>query len=469
MPARVSLLAIYQQLPQTNCGECGEVNCMSFASKILERKLAAKDCPPLLKPEYKEKLEKIIQLVAPPIREVVIGKGENAVKIGGKEVLYRHELTFHDPTAIAIDVSDASKDEEILERCRKVEQYEVIRIGESLKLDLIALRCVSGDPKRFADVASLVAGNCRLPMILCSFDPSVLEAALRKKEVAESRPLLYAANLENWRDMGLLAKRYDCPLAVYAPKGLSELISIVKTYDDVGLKDLVLDPGTYSEGQLLKESLEKMVMVRRAAIKRDNKALGYPVMVVPAVVWLEDTKEPVTSYKESYLASVFITRFADLVVMHSLEPWAILPVITLRQNLYTDPRKPVAVDAGLRTIGTPSETSPVLITTNFALTYYTVANDIEAQGQTCYLLVADTGGIAVECAVAGGQLKAAGVKDLIAASGIESRVKHRKLVIPQLAARLRGDIEDETKWEVMVGPRDSSEIKDFLSKNWDIK
>jgi len=159
-------------------------------------------------------------------------------------------------------------------------------------------------------------------------------------------------------------------------------------------------------------------------------------------------------------------RSADILILHTLQPYALLAIVTLRQNIYADPRKPAAVEAGLRTFGQPTEDSPVLITTNFALTYYTVANDIEAQGNTCYLLVADTGGLAVPVSVAGGQFNASVVKNLMDATKIESKVKHRKLIIPQLAARLKGDIEDVTKWEVIVGPRDSSEIKEFLKKVW---
>jgi len=228
----------------------------------------------------------------------------------------------------------------------------------------------------------------------------------------------------------------------------------------------VLDPGTYTEGPGLKETLNKFVMIRRAAIKAEDEGLGYPILGIPAVTWLDGGEDPVKSYEEAYLAAVMMVRSADILILHTLQPYALLALTTLRQNIYADPRKPAAVEAGLRTFGQPTEDSPVLITTNFALTYYTVANDIEAQGTTCYLLVADTGGLAVQVSVAGGQFNASVVKNLIDATKIESKVKHRKLIIPQLAARLKGDIEDVTKWEVIVGPRDSSEIKEFLKKVW---
>ncbi|MEM3074033.1 MAG: acetyl-CoA decarbonylase/synthase complex subunit gamma, partial [Nitrososphaerales archaeon] len=290
--------------------------------------------------------------------------------------------------------------------------------------------------------------------------------ALRKPEVADSRPLLYAATKDNWREMVVLARKYNCPIVAFEPGGLDELKSLALTIKANGVEDIVLDPGTYTDGAGLRDTLNKFVMIRRAAIKAGDEGLGYPILGVPAITWLDGGEDPVKSYEEAYLAAVMMARSADILILHTLQPYALLALTTLRQNLYSDPRKPVAVEPGLRTFGRPSEDSPVLVTTNFALTYYTVANDIESQGNNCYLLVANTGGLAVECSVAGGQFNASVVKNLIDETKIETKVKHRILIIPQLAARLKGDIEDTTQWEVIVGPRDSSQIRDFLNKNW---
>ncbi|MGB9659255.1 MAG: acetyl-CoA decarbonylase/synthase complex subunit gamma [Nitrososphaerales archaeon] len=467
MPEKVTLLSVYQFLPQTNCGECGEPNCMAFASKLLERKFTPENCPPLKKPKYKEQMAKLIELIAPPIREVTIGTGNSTVKIGGKEVMYRHELTYHNPTAIAIDVSDTMDDGKIVETCKTIENFSLVRIGETLKLNMVAVRCASKDPDRFSYVTSLVARSCNLPLILCSFDPKNLKAALEKGQVANKRPLLYAVSEENWREVSELAKQYDCPVVIFAPNNLTLLKSLTKTLQTIGIRDIVMDPGSYTEGKLLKDSINNLVMIRRAAIQRGDKDLGYPIMAVPAIVWMGERQDPITaSYKEAYIASLFMNRYADLLIMHTLETWALLPVLTLRQNIYTDPRKPVSVESGLRTIGKPDEKSPVFLTTNFALTYFTVANDLESAGINCYLLVLNTEGLAVEVSVAGGQFNSSNVKDLFLSSGVEKMVKHNKLIIPGMAARLKGDIEDSTNWEVIVGPRDSSQIKNFLTKYW---
>ncbi len=468
MSEKASLLSIYKLLPQTNCGECGEPNCMAFASKLLERSRYPEECKPMLKgTKYKKNLGSLIELVAPPIREVVVGAGETAVKIGGKEVLYRHQLTYHNPTAVAIDVSDSMSADEIKSRCASTANFSMVKMGQTLRLDMIAVRAASGDVERFASTVKLVMDVCKLPLILCSLDHKALKAALETEGVSERRPLLYAANKENWREVGEIAKKYNCPVVVSSPNDMDTLLSIASTLESTGLKEIALDPGTLVEGGLLKDTVNNLVMLRRAGIRK-VKSLGYPLLCVPAVVWATENPDPaVTAYRESYLSSLMIDRFADVIIMHTLDTWALLPVVTLKQSVYTDPRKPVSVDAGLKELGTVNKKSPVLMTTNFALTYYTVANDVESSGVNCYLIVADTGGLAVEVGVAGGQLTATGINEIMTSTGVADKVSHKRLVIPGRAARLKGEIEDATGWEVLIGPQDSSEIKDFLNKYWE--
>jgi acetyl-CoA decarbonylase/synthase complex subunit gamma len=190
----------------------------------------------------------------------------------------------------------------------------------------------------------------------------------------------------------------------------------------------------------------------------------------PIVAWLDKLDNKVSTddikWKEAYLASMLITRYSDIIIMHSLDGWVLLPLVILRENLYTDPRKPVAVDAGLKILGKPNEKSPVMLTTNFALTYYTVASDIEKIDG--YLIVIDSEGNSVESAVAGRKLTPDKVKDAIVNTGIEKKVKHKKLIIPGRAARLSGEIEEATGWEVLVGPLDSSGIPAFLNEKWQV-
>jgi acetyl-CoA decarbonylase/synthase complex subunit gamma len=461
----LSPIDVYKLLPKTNCKECGEKNCMAFATKLVSRDASLENCLPLLTEEYKKAYKQLMELLKPAIKEVVIGVGERAVKIGGKLIMYRHELTYFNPTAIAVDVTDEMSEEEILDRTKRVEQFKFGYIGQTLKLDMIAVRSTSNDPEKFKATVRMVAENTNLPLILCSLNSNVLEAGL--KVASKSRPLLYAATKQNWKEMAELALTYKCPLTVFAPNDLKLLKSLTKTLLEYGVEDLVLDPGTFpSDG--LANTLNNFTMIRRAACKRGDELLGFPLIGVPMVAWMErgEAPEEIAKWREAYLAAMLIVRFADIIIMHNVDGWALLPTVILRQNIYTDPRKPVAVEPGLKVFGAPDENSPVMFTTNFALTYYTVASDIESAKVKAYLLVVDTEGIAVDSAVAGRKLTAEKVAAAIRASGIENKVKHRKLIIPGKSARLSGEIEDLSGWQVLVGPKDSSDIPKFLQEKW---
>lgn len=461
----LSPIDVYMLLPRTNCKKCGQENCMAFATKLVNRELVLELCTPLLdEKQYAKNYQKLWEMLKPPVKEVTIGTGESSVKIGGKLVMYRHELTYTNPTVIAIDVTDEMPDKELLGRLKKTNDFSYIYIGRELKLNMIAVRSTSNDPEKFKAAVKKVTANTKLPLLLCSFNPEVIEAGLMA--TPKTRPLIYAATENNWKDMAELSLMYDCPLAVFAPNNLKLLQSLVKTLVEYGVKDLVLDPGTFPpEG--LADTLVNFTMIRRMACKRGDELLGFPLIGTPIVAWAQKAEAPeINMWNEAYIASTLITRYSDLLIMHSTEGWVLLPNVFLRENIYTDPRKPVAVEPGLREFGKPDATSPVMLTTNFALTYYTVASDIESNGLNCYLVVADTEGHAVDTSVAGRKLTAENVAEAIKTTQVEEKVKHRKLIIPGKAARLSGEIQELSGWEVLVGPRDSSEIPKFLSEKW---
>jgi acetyl-CoA decarbonylase/synthase complex subunit gamma len=461
----LSPIDVYKLLPRTNCKECGEENCMAFATKVVNRELSIEKCSPLLTKEREKAHKQLKEMLKPAIREVVVGTGDKAVKIGGKLVMYRHEFTYFNPTAVAIDVTDEMSEEEVLDRIKRTENFKFEYIGQTLKLNMISVRSTSNDPEKFKATVKKVAENTNLPVILCSLNPNVLEVGLMA--APKSRPLLYAATKDNWKEMAELALMYNCPLTVFAPNNLKVLKSLTRTLLAYGVEDLLLDPGTFSSDGLA-DTVNNFTMIRRAACKRGDELLGFPLMGVPMTAWMErgEAPEEIAKWREAYLAAMLIVRFADIIIVHNVDGWALLPNIILRQNIYTDPRKPVAVEPGLRVFGAPDENSPVMFTTNFALTYYTVASDIESGKVNAYLLVVDSEGIAVDSAVAGRKLTAEKVADAIKASGIENKVKHRKLIIPGKAARLSGEIEELSGWQVLVGPRDSSDIPKFLQEKW---
>jgi acetyl-CoA decarbonylase/synthase complex subunit gamma len=466
--AEINPIDVYKLLPRTNCKECGEKNCMTFATKLVSRDIALERCPPLLGKEYEEAYKKLWKLLKPPVKEITIGAGDSMVKIGGQFVMHRHELTYFNPTAIAIDVTDELPEEELLKRIKEVEGFSYTYLGEELKLNLIAVRSTSDDPAKFATTVKKVTENTNLPLILCSFNPDVLEAGL--VPASGKRPLIYAATEKNWEDMAKLALMYKCPLTVFAPNNLNLLRSMAKTLMEYGVENLVLDPGTFPDKGLI-NTMNNFTMLRRISCNEGDEVLGFPLIGTPIAAWKEQERaKEAAEWTETYVASMLITRYADLLIMHSVDGWALLPLTILRKNLYTDPRKPTAVEPGLRIFGEADENSPVMFTTNFALTYYAVASEIESSGTSnkCYLLVVDTEGIGVQSAVARAKrgLTAGMVAEAIKKSGIEEKVKHRKLIIPGMAAQLSAEIEDLTGWKVLVGPSSSSELPKFLEEHW---
>lgn len=461
----VNPIDIYKLLPKTNCKKCGVSNCMTFAAKLASREIVLELCIPLLEEQqYAEAYAKLFNMLSPPVREITIGIGEKAVKIGGKFVMYRHELAFHNPTPIAIDVTDETPDEELILRVKKADNFSYVYIGKELKLNMIAVRSTSNIPAKFRTSVEKVVENTQLPLILCSLNPKVIEAGLLA--VANSRPLIYAATKDNWKDVAELALSHNSPLTVSVPNDLKLLKSLAATIVDYGVKDLVLDPGTFPY-QGLSKTISNFTMIRRSACKRGDNYLGFPMIGTTITAWTQrNAASNSQTWNEACLTSMLIARYADLLIMHSLEGWALLPNVVLRENLYADPRKPVAVEPGIKVFGNPNESSPVLLTTNFALTYYTVASDLESAGVSCFLIIVDAEGLAVDCAVAGRKLTAEGINEALRKNRIEEKVKHRKLIIPGKAARLSDEIQELSGWKVLIGPQDSSGIPNFLQERW---
>jgi acetyl-CoA decarbonylase/synthase complex subunit gamma len=465
-------IEVYQLLPKTNCGKCGEVNCMAFAVRLISLEVRLEDCPPLIEEErYRGSYEKLRGLLSPPVKEVVLKSPKKTVKIGGKYVLFRHELKYHNLTAIAIDVDDSMEAEAIIKRVKTVEDFEYEYVGQKLKLDAIAVRSVTNDPKKFAKTVYTVSEVSTLPLILCSTNPTVVEAALDVLNPPYHRPLVYAATKDNWREMAEIAKRFDVPLAITAPGDLDMLASITKTLsEDMELRELALDPGCFVGVGGLSYTIKAYSWLRYKAAYDLWKYAGYPLIGTPISVWTQVSGDPRdVMWWEAILAIMLMTRYADLIIMHSLDGWVLLPQVMWRFQLYTDPRKPVSVPPGLREIGKPDEMSPVLITTNYALTYSLVLSDAEKSKVNAWLLVVDTEGLAVDVSVAGRKFTGDKVVEVIKSTGIEGKVKHRILVIPGKAARISGEVEDMTKWRVLVGPMDSSEIGKWLEKNWSLE
>ncbi|MDD1724041.1 MAG: acetyl-CoA decarbonylase/synthase complex subunit gamma [Methanospirillum sp.] len=460
----ISPIDVYKLLPRTNCGECSEANCMAFATKVVNGEASVDLCRPLFTPEHTAAYGGLQELLAPPVKTVTFGSGESAAVIGGKHVLFRHEFTYQYPTIIAIDIADDLDPDALSERVNQVSRFTYSYIGRTLRLDALAIRCVSGDPARFREAVLQVSEVSPLPLILCSHDPGVIGAAL--SVCADKKPLIFAVTAKNWREMGKVAVHYSCPVVVSASGDLSLLRSLARTLQDWGIEDIVLDPGTY-HGEHIATTIHAFTAIRKTACKDFDPLFGHPLLGTPISVWNgQELSDEMNRWQEAYLSSMLITRYADLLIMHSLEGWVLLPQLIWRFGIYTDPRKPVSVDPGVRPFGNPGPGSPVLITSNYALTYFTVEADIKAAKIDCYLVVADTGGLSVEAAVAGRYFSASKIAESLREYKVAEMVSHNYLIIPGLAARLSGETEEESGWRVLVGPRDSSAIGQMIREHW---
>ncbi len=442
-------IEIYKKLPRTNCKECGFPTCLAFAMNVAAGKVGLEQCP-YVSEEAKAELS---EASAPPIRTVEIGTGDNVVKIGGETVLFRHEKTFVNPPGMAILITDSMEPEEVDERLRKLKELQYERVGLILKGEMVALKDTTGDAGRFLQLVDRVTQADGYAMILMSENPDVLAEAL--KRCATRKPLIYAATKDNADQIGNLAKEKSCPV-VAKGENLEELSQVSSKLMDLGLKEIVLDSGARD----LKTALQDQIAIRRAALLEKFRPFGFPTITLPC----EMTDDPM---KETLIASALIAKYAGIIVLSNFEGHSLFPLLVERLNVYTDPQRPMSVEEGVYEIGTPNEESPVLVTTNFSLTYFVVSGEIENSRMPSYLLVKDTEGLSVLTAWAADKFVAETIAPFVKKSGIEGKIKHRKIIIPGYVARIAGELEDELgDWEVLVGPREASSIPAYLREVW---
>ena len=448
---RPTALRIYRSLPKKQCGRCGEKTCIEYALKLLKGERKLEDCG-YLSAEQKKNISGIL---SPKVRAVSIGAGPSAVKAGGEDVMYRHEYKFASPTAVFIEMSDVMDAKDSSERTAFVKGFAVERLGKKLAADGISIHCVSGEADRFAECVKTVAKKFDGPLILRSQDPQILEAGI--VQAKGRRPLLHAATLQNWRKVLAIAEKYGASVAACG-NDVKDIIKIAKELSSRRFRDIVLDPGV-SAGAGTAETIDRFTHLRKEAVE-GNPEYGYPLMGIASAK--NASPDP---YQEAMTAGMLVSRYASIIVMRTIEPWAILPVLTLRQSLYSDPAIEPCVEAKLYPVGSPDRDSPVLLTTNFALTYYSVLQDIEDAKISCYLLVVDTGGLAVTVAIAADKLTTGVIKEALIKDGVAQKVAHRKLIMPGVTGQLKDEIEKATGWNVLVGPQDSSQIGSFLKEN----
>lgn len=441
-------IQIYKLLPKTNCGECGVPTCLAFAMSLAAGKAELAACPYVTE----EAKAELADAAAPPIRAVEIGTGERKLKIGAETVLFRHEKTFLNPPGIAVLVTDEMGDEEVAGRLERFKTLEYERVGLTLRADLIAVKSLSGDGGKFEALATRVKNETDAGIILMTEDPSVMEAGL--KACADCKPLVYAATKENADAMAGLAKEHGCPLAATG-NGLDEVSELTAKLTEDGLNDIVIDSGARG----IRKAFEDQIFIRRGALLKKYKPLGFPTIALPC----EMTDDPM---QETLIASIFVAKYSGIIVLSDLQGHSLFPLLLARMNIYTDPQRPMATSPGIYEIGGPNEDSPVLVTSNFSLTYFIVSGEIETSRVPAWLVIVDTEGLSVLTAWAAGKFVGDAVGMSLKKSGIIDKVRHKKVVIPGYAAAISGDLEEELgDWEVLVGPRESAHIPAYL-KEW---
>ncbi len=437
-------LDIYKLLPKKNCKECGDPTCLTFAMKLASGKGDIEKCP------YLDDHAKSVlgASTKPPVRKIKIGVGERAFVVGEEFVQFRHEKTFYHPPGIMVSVSDTQTKPEIEQIVTNVRDYVLTRIGMDLRLNGIAIRNDSNNPEQFGTAVSYAEGCADLPVVLMAGTLAAAEAGLH--ECGNYRPIVHCATRENYREYCSLTKKSGAVLAIRAgtPDEMAELSTLCT---EAGQDALLLDLSSRSLRQFINDS----TIIRQHAITRTTPSLGYPVFY--------DATIPDNADAALVLG---ILKYGAVIVIGPPTRPSEKALLTLRQNIYTDPQKPIQMTAGLYRVGNPGKDAPVLMTVNFSLTYFTLQGYLESSRVSCYMLIVDTEGLSVLTAVAAGKLNETMVRDAIKKYGVENEVSHRTLIIPGYASPLSGRIEEETGWKVLVGPRDAAEIGEYLETEW---
>lgn len=433
-------IQIFKMLPGTNCKKCGSATCLAFAMNLASGKAELDACPDV----STESREKLSAASAPPIRPITIGYGETATKIGGETVLFRHEKTFFNPTGIAALINDSETDADIAAKVKRFQKLQYLRVGLNLRPELVVVK----GGARLAEAAKAVVDNSDMSVILYSEDVAAVKKAIAA--LPGKNPLIGPATKANVADMAALAKEANLPVWLKATS-LDEVAELTKILTDAGLKDIVIDSGA----RTVKDAFTDSVVIRRAALA-GNRDYGYPTISFPAEI--TDNLAMQTT-----LSAALIAKYAGVVVMSDLDGASVFPLLLERLNIFTDPQRPMTVVEDIYPIGNPDENSPVIVTTNFSLTYFIVSGEVEGSRVPCWLLIKECEGLSVLTAWAAGKFSGDDVGMFVKKCGITDKIKHQCVIIPGYVASILGDMEEEMPgWNVSVGPREAAHLPKFL-------
>lgn len=442
----LSGIEIYKLLPKTNCKDCGFPTCLAFAMKLAAKQVELASCPHV----SAESQAQLAASAAPPIRLISLKSNGFSAQAGNETVLFRHEKTFYHMPGLFVRVKDSMDSAAITAQVAALEKFTINYVGIDLTIDGYAVESTAGDPAAFSQALRAVRAESHRPVILISRDPVVISAGLQA--VDGEKPLIHAADQSNWEEMAGLARQHEAALSVTAPT-LDELAGLTEKIRAAGVEDLVVAPTANS----LSQCLILNTQLRRLALKKNFQPLGYPIISFPA--------EADDEARESLLAAQAIAKYGGFIVLDSAAPELLYPLLVLRQNIYTDPQKPIQVTPGLYEINDPGPDAPVLVTTNFSITYFSVANEVESAGLPAWLLVCDAEGMSVLTAWAAGKFDSERIAKDVKAFNVAGKVNHQTLVLPGHVAVLSGELEEELPgWSIRVGPREAVDLPRFMKE-----
>jgi acetyl-CoA decarbonylase/synthase complex subunit gamma len=409
--------------------------------KLAAKQVELSGCPYVTE----ESKVQLAESSAPPVRLISLKGIGTEVKVGNEVCLYRHEKTFFNKTGLFVRIKSSQSD--IAAAVAKADAYKVVYVGMEFTLDGFAIE--ADDPTKFADAVKTVRSVTKRPLILISKDPGVVSAGIAA--LPGETPLLVGADATNWEAMATIAAQSNAALAISADS-LEDLAGLSEKIKAKGVEDIVLDPS----GKNLSATLTRSTQIRRLALK-NFRPLGFPIITFPC--------NSGDVARESLFAAQSIAKYAGFVVLDKFSPELLYGLLVLRENIYTDPQKPIQVTPGLYEINAPKTDSPVLVTTNFSITYFSVANEVESSGLPARLLVVDADGMSVLTAWAAGKFDAERIAKAVKGFDVESKIAKKRIVIPGHVAVLSGELEEELPgWEIRVGPREAVDLPVFMKQ-----
>ncbi|MBD3419706.1 MAG: acetyl-CoA decarbonylase/synthase complex subunit gamma [Chitinivibrionales bacterium] len=435
-------LQIQKLLPRTNCKECGSNTCMAFAMKLASKKADLSQCP-YASDEAKNVLGAASE---PPVKAVALGK-DNQLKFGEETVLYRHEKTFVHQLGLALEVSDTDDAQKVEETLTTIGDYVLERVGESLTIDCVSVSHSGDDTDAFVMLCQKASDVTGKPVIVNSKDADALHKAA---EALQGTGAVLANVTEDILEALLpYAREKNLTLSITAPD-IGKLVALSEKARQAKCPSVLLQFETYS----LAEQFQTNSIARRAALKNGLKTLGYPYLrFVNTGDTLDDMVEAIAE----------LTKYGGICVLPSFNPAQLAPLMTLRQNIFTDPQKPIQVEPKVYPIGEPKEGSPVFVTTNFSLTYFIVSGEIENSGISAWLIVPECEGMSVLTSWAAGKFSGASIGKFVKESGFEDQVSTREIIIPGYVAGISGELEEALPgWKAVVGPPEAGDLESFI-------